>query len=94
MKTTVAERSASSAQTGDQLGARDRVEPGGWFVEEEDVRIGEQLDRDAGPLALPAAQCADPDVRVRAQSDRVDRVSDRGVDLAAVVDDGSRSRAA
>ena len=52
------------AQTGDQLGTRDRVEPGGRFVEEEDVRLGEQLDGDAGALALPAAQRADPDVGV------------------------------
>ena len=46
------------------------------------MRLGEQLDGDAGALALPAAQGADPDVRVWAQSHRLDRVTDRGVDLA------------
>ena len=38
-------------------------EPGiqsrGWFVEEEEARSGKQLDRDAHPLALAAAQAAD-----------------------------------
>ena len=69
------------AQAGDQLGARDRVEAGRRLVEEEDVRIGEQLDGDAGALALPAAQRADPDVGVLGQADGVDRVTDRVVDL-------------
>ena len=69
------------AQVGDQLRARDRVEAGRRLVEEEDVRIGEQLDGDAGALALPAAQRADPDVGVLGQAHGVDRVTDRVVDL-------------
>ena len=44
------------AETRDDLGARDRVEPGRRLVEEEDVRVREQLDGDAGALALPAAE--------------------------------------
>ena len=69
------------AQAGDQLRARDGVEAGRRLVEEEDVRIGEQLDGDAGALALPAAQRADPDVGVLGQAHGVDRVTDRVVDL-------------
>ena len=75
VNTTVAERSASCAQAGDQLRARDRVEARRRLVEEEDVRIGEQLDGDAGALALPAAQRADPDVGVIGQAHGVDRVT-------------------
>ena len=69
------------AQAGDQLRARDRVEARRRLVEEEDVRIGEQLDGDAGALALPAAQRADPDVGVIGQAHGVERVTDRVVDL-------------
>ena len=69
------------AQVGDQLRARDRVEAGRRLVEEEDVRIGQQLDGDAGALALPAAQRADPDVGVLGQVHGVDRVTDGVVDL-------------
>ena len=65
------------AQAGDQLGARDRVEARRRLVEEEHVRIGEQLDGDAGPLALPAAQRADPDVGLVGQADGVERVARR-----------------
>ena len=43
------------AQMGDQLRAGDGVEAGGRLVEEEDVRVGEQLGGDAGPFALTAA---------------------------------------
>ena len=48
------------AQAGDQLGAGDGVEAGGRLVEEEDVGIGEQLDGDAGALALTTAQRTRP----------------------------------
>ena len=71
------------AQSCDQLCARDRIEPGRRLIQEEDVRIGEQLDGDAGALALPAAQRADPDVGLPGQPDGVDRAADRVVDLAA-----------
>ena len=69
------------AQVGEQLRARDRVEAGCRLVQEEDVRIGEQLDRDAGALALPTAQRADPDVGLLSQADGVDRGTYRVVDL-------------
>ena len=69
------------AQAGDQLRAGDRVEARCRLVEEEDVRIGEQLDGDAGALALPAAQRADPDVGLIGQVDGVERITDRVVDV-------------
>jgi hypothetical protein len=69
------------AQVDDQLRARDWVEARRRFVQEEDVRIGEQLDRDAGALALAAAQRADPDVFLPGQAHGVGRVTDRVVDL-------------
>ncbi len=69
------------AQVGDQLRAGDGVEARGRLVEEEDVRVGEQLDGDAGPLALPAAQRADPDVDLPGQAHGVDGVTDGVVDL-------------
>ena len=71
-----------SAQSSDQFCTRDRIEPGRRLVQEEDVRIGEQLDGDAGALALPAAQRADPDVGLRGQPDGVERATDRVVDFA------------
>ena len=69
------------AQVADQLRARGRVEAGRRLVQEEDARFGEELDGDAGALALPAAQRADPDVGVLGQPDGVDRGMDRVVDL-------------
>ena len=69
------------AQVDDQLRARGRVEARRRLVEEEHLRFGEQLDGDAGALALAAAQGADPDVAVCGQADGVDRVADRVVDL-------------
>ena len=68
-------------QAGDELGARDRVETRCRLVEEEDVRVGEQLDGDAGALALPAAQRADSDVGVIGQTNGGERVVDRVVDV-------------
>ena len=81
VNTTVVERSASWRRWAKQLRARDGVETGGRLVQEEDVRIGEHLDSDAGPLALPAAQLADPHVDLPAQADGVDDVRDCFVDL-------------
>ena len=69
------------AQAGDQLRARDRVQPGRRLVEEEDVRIGEQLGGDAGPLALAAAQRADSDLGLIGQVHGLEGVTDRAVDL-------------
>ena len=69
------------AQAADQLRAGDWVEARCRLIEEEDVRIGEQLDGDAGALALPAAQRADPGVGVIGQADGVERVTDRVVDV-------------
>ena len=57
------------AQVGDQLRARGRVEAGRRLVEEEHARFGEELDGDAGALALPAAQGRRPGRR-RARSAR------------------------
>ena len=83
------------AQVGDELRARGRVEAGRRLVEEEHARIGEQLDGDAGALALPAAQRADPDVGLLGQARRRrSRSRTASSTSAAVVDDGSRSRAA
>ena len=45
------------------------------------MRVGEQLDGDAGALALPAAQRADPDAGVIGQAHGVDGVTDGVVDL-------------
>ena len=69
------------AQVGDQLRAGDGVEARGRLVEEEDVRVGEQLDGDAGPLALPAAERADPEVDLPGQAHGVDGVTDSVVNL-------------
>ena len=69
------------AQVGDQLRAGDGVEAGGRLVEEEEVRVGEQLDGDAGPFALTAAQRADPDVDLPGQAHGVDGVTDGVVHL-------------
>ena len=69
------------AEAGHQLRARDRVEARRRFVQEEDMRIGEQFDGDAGALALPAAQRADPHVGMIGQPHRFDRVTDGVVDL-------------
>ena len=75
MNTTVAERSARwrrrETSSAPVIGSR----PGRRLVEEEDVRIGEQLDGDAGALALPAAERADPDVGLLGEADGVDRVA-------------------
>ena len=68
-------------QAGDELGAGDRVEPRCRLVEEEDVRIGYQFDRDAGALALAAAQRADAHVGVVAQPDGFERLAHCVVDL-------------
>ena len=70
-----------STQAVDDLRARDRVETRCRFVEEEHLRIGEQLDRDAGALALAATQCGDPDVAVLGQAHGVEGVTDRVVDV-------------
>ncbi len=43
--------------------------------------IGEQLGGDAGPLALPATQRADPDVGEIGEANRLDRLADGSVDL-------------
>jgi hypothetical protein len=69
------------AQPCDQLDAGDRVEARCRLVEEEDVRIGQQLDGDAGALALPAAERGHLDVGVIGQADSFERVADRVVDL-------------
>ena len=70
------------AQMGDELRANNGVESGRGLVEEKEPRFGEQLDGDAGPLALPAAQGADPDADLTGQAHGVDRVANRVVDLS------------
>ncbi len=94
MNTTVAERSASVRRWAISSALVDRVEAGRRLVEEEHVRIGEQLGGDAGPLALPPLSAPTrtsvcsvrPTVAIAART--APSIS------AAVVDDGSRSRAA
>ena len=70
------------AQAADQLGAGDRVEARRRLIQEEDVRVREQLDGDARAFALPSAQRADPDLGLIGQADGVERVTDRAIDLA------------
>ena len=79
----------------DDLRARDRVEARCRLVEEEHVRIGEQLDGDAGALALPAAQATRPGRRrMRSGPRRRARHGLRRRSPSRLVDDGRRSRAA
>ena len=83
------------AKPSDQLRARDRVEARRRLVEEEDVRMREQLDGDARPLALSTAERTDPHVGLLAQTHRIDRVARRRRrPRQRLVDDGSRRRAA
>src|SRR6266498_3094831 len=42
-----------------QRGLRPGVQTGGWLVEEEKTRLGQQLDADRDALLLSAAQSAD-----------------------------------
>ena len=58
VSTTVVPPSASSAGTPGGPGGR-RVEARRGLVEEEGARSGEQLDRQADPLALAPAEVAD-----------------------------------
>jgi len=60
-------RPGERAQCPHQLRAARRVEAGGRLVEEEQGRLGEQLRRDRGPLALAAGQFADRDERTADQ---------------------------
>ena len=72
MKTTVADRSASrrrwAMSSAPVMGSSPDV-----GSSRKKRRIGEQLDGDAGPLALPAAQGADPDADLTGQAHGVDR---------------------
>ena len=69
------------AQAADQLGAGDRVEARRRLIQEEDVRVRQQLDRDARALALTSAQRAHPDLGLIGQAHGVERVTDRVIDL-------------
>ena len=70
------------------------VEPGRRLVEEEDPGAGQQLDRDARSLALPAGEVADGDVAPVRQLEVAKRVVDDAVDLVSCVPAGRRSLAA
>ena len=60
------------AQRMHQVALRSGVKPGGRLVQEEDVRVGKQLHRDAGALALSAAEGADGAVALFSQLHRGD----------------------
>ena len=65
----------------DELRAGGRVETGRRLVQEQHAGFGEQLDGNAGPLALPSAQRADPNVGLLGQPDRFDRGTNRVIDV-------------
>ena len=62
-----------------------------WVVQEKTGGLGQQLDGNAGALALTAGQCPHLDVPARRQIKCRQRPVDRGVHLA---DEGSGKRKA
>ena len=65
-----------ATQVGEESGAGGGIKTRGRFVEKEHVRVGQQLDRDACPFALTAAQGADSQVALRSQVQPVERLVD------------------
>ena len=70
-----------SAEQAHDLRRGRRVQTRGGFVQEEGARLGEQLDRDAGPLALAARQHPDRDVAPVGQVQVAHRLVDHAVGL-------------
>ena len=81
VNTTVAERLARwrRCEISPELVAGS--EAGRRLIKEERPRIGEELDGDAGALALPAAERADPNVGVVTETNVVERRADDLIDL-------------
>jgi hypothetical protein len=74
---------AGSANTDTRGWTSGRVEPGGWLVEEEQLRVAEQCLRQGDPLTQPLGQGATGVVGPVGQADR----PEHAVDLAVPVGD-------
>jgi hypothetical protein len=68
-----------------ELRAARRVEAGRRLVEEEHVRTGQQLDRDARALPLAAGECTDAHVRALVEIECMERLRHPRLDLACRV---------